>query len=395
MNSVDRWLLPDGIGDVLPEQARQIECLRRRLLDLYSTWGYELVIPPLIEFTESLLVGAHRDLDLQTFKVTDQVSGRLMGIRADITPQAARIDAHGLGRNAPVRLCYADTVLRTRPATALSSRAPLQVGVECFGIAGCIADCEVISLMIETLLLAEIDPVTVSLGHVGIVRGLGREAGLNDASIAQLHDILQRKAQQELAEFSRAAGLSDEAWHQIEWLLAMQGDRTILVSARQRAGLPADVYAAIDELDGIAGEIAARYPQVRLHIDLAEAPGYHYHSGIVFAAYTDKAGASVANGGRYDGVSEVYGRPRAATGFNADIKTLVSLSRKTIDRADAIMVRQTADRQQWQAVQALRAAGERVVCVDPRDAIDTTALGCQRELVIQAGHYMVKPCSIT
>jgi ATP phosphoribosyltransferase regulatory subunit len=390
MSGVDRWLLPDGMGDVLPPQARQIEQLRRQLLDLYHSWGYELIIPPLMEFTESLLIGSQKDIDLQTFKVTDQLSGRMMGIRADITPQAARIDAHGLNREGAVRLCYAGSVLHTRPVTALASRSPLQVGVECFGIAGSLADIEVISLMIETLLLASIDPVVISLGHVEVFRALVQEANFNVGQIETLYEILQRKASGELAEFLKSSKVASDIGQYFQQLVSLNGDVAILSDARRQLGRLRSVASALAELEVIATGLAARYPQVRFHVDLAEVPGYHYHNGIVFAAYTQGAGAAIANGGRYDAVGEVFGRARPATGFNTDLKTLLNLSGAPIARVQAILVRQTEDPRQWSAITELRASGEQVICVGAGDCADVASLACARELVCEHDQYVVK-----
>lgn len=389
---VDRWLLPDGINEILPPQAEQMERLRRQLLDLYGRWGYDLVIPPLLEFAESLLIGTNRDLDLQTFKVTDQLSGRSMGIRADITPQAARIDAHSLKRSGPVRLCYAGSVLHTRPANALASRSPVQLGVECFGIAGLMADIEVISLMIETLQSAGITRFTVSFGHVELFRELAEQASLDAAQTEAMLDILQRKAIVELEQFfvNEKTGVATRPyWRR---LLQLNGGVSVLAEAKSLLGqLGGKIPTALAELERVAGLLTARYPGVAMHVDLAELPGYHYHNGMVFAAYVDGAGAAVANGGRYDALCELFGRARPATGFNADLKTLMHLGQRAPADRTAIVALATDDGQQWQAISALRARGERVVVLPAEAAGCGDVPGCDRELLLQDGQYVVKP----
>lgn len=389
---IDRWLLPDGVGEVLPPLAGHIEQLRRQVLDLYARWGYELIIPPLIEFTESLLVNTNRDLDLQTFKVTDQLSGRSMGIRADMTPQAARIDAHSLNRSGPVRLCYADSVLHTRPANAQASRSPIQLGVECFGITSLEADAEVISLMIETLQCFAIPRFVISLGHVEIFREIATQAGLDSQKTEILLDVLQRKASVELNQFVIREKLDARLANICVQLLQWNGDVSVLIQAKSSlAQCGGKLSAAIAELEYIAGLLTSRYPDVVLHVDLAELPGYHYHNGIVFAAYVEGAGAAVANGGRYDALCELFGRERPATGFNADLKTLVQVGRVATSTAPGIVVIADTDEQQWQAVAALRASGERVVLL-PTDAADSIRqLCCDRQLLRENGHYVVKP----
>lgn len=396
MVNADRWLLPDGIGEVLPGQAEAIEHLRRRLLDLYGSWGYELVIPPLMEFTESLLIGNNKDLNLQTFKVTDQLSGRTMGIRADITPQAARIDAHSLNRKGPVRLCYAGSVLHTRPTNAFASRSPIQVGVECFGIKDLMADIEVISLMAETLGAASIKNFTLSLGHVDIFRALGDCAKLTTEQLETVLDILQRKAAKELSDFVSSGGCDAKMAGVFEQLIQLNGDVSVLAKAKKQwKGISDAALLAIAELEQVAAQISSRYPAISIHIDLAELPGYHYHNGIVFAAYVEGAGAAVANGGRYDAVGEVFGRARPATGFNADLKTILFLSSSkqmaipTIS-VKGVVVEMLSDPQQWKAIVALREQGERVICVPAGATIDLNELGCDRRLVQEKNQYVVK-----
>lgn len=391
MTQVDRWLLPDGIHEVLPQQAQYIEQLRRRLLDLYARWGYELVIPPLLEFTESLLTHTNPDLDMQTFKVTDQLSGRSMGIRADITPQAARMDAHSLNRKGPVRLCYAGSVLHTRPAHALASRSPIQLGVECFGIPGLMADIEVISLMIETLRSVQIPRFVVSLGHVEIFRDLCAQTGLQAAQTTELLHIVQRKASVELDQFAQREKWTKAQLTRWRQMLTLHGDVAVLAQARTLlAEGGGRVLKAIAELEQIAGLLKIRYPEAQIHVDLAELPGYHYHNGVVFAAYVEGAGAAVANGGRYDALSELFGRARPATGFNADLKTLINLGALQNAVNSGVLVVAAEDELQWQAIVALRAKGERVVVLPAESLGAAGEVGCDRQLLLENGQFVVK-----
>lgn len=375
----ERWLLPEGIDEVLPPQAARLERLRRRLLDLYAGWGYELIMPPFIEYLESLLIGAGNDLDLQTFKLTDQLTGRMMGVRADITPQAARIDAHRLQRVTPVRLCYLGTVLRTRPDGFAGSRSPLQIGAELFGHAGVESDLEIIALMLETLDATGVSGVHVDLGHVGIYRGLLREARLDHDTATLLFEALQRKARADIDELLGRADIAGAARAQLAALADLNGGSECLdaaaVALRDAA---ADVRAALDDLRRIADGLRARRPQLPLHFDLAELRGYHYHTGAVFAAFVPGHGQAVAQGGRYDDIGRVFGQARPATGFSADLKTLTTLAAQEapVSRA-AIFAPGDADPAQ---VQALRASGECVICALPGQAGGAREMGCDREL---------------
>ncbi len=385
MSRAERWMLPDGVEELLPAQAARAEALRRQLLDLYGRWGYELVIPPLLEFTDSLLIGLGSDLDLQTFKLTDQMSGRTLGIRPDITPQTARMDAHSLNRAGPVRLCYAGSVLHTRPKSLLASRCPIQVGAELYGEASVAADIEIICLMLETLLLAGVQGVRLDLGHVGIYRALVQAAGLEAAQEQALFDILQRKAMPELAVLAAAlpAGLRDA----LVGLASLHGGIGVLARARDLLeDAPAAVAQALQQLDAVAAGVRARLPQADVFLDLGELRGYHYHTGLVFAAYAPGYGRALANGGRYDDVGAVYGRARPATGFNTDLKTLLGPAAAAAVPPAILAPAGDADGL-WETVQALRAQGERVVCAF---AGQTDVTGCDRELVFQDGLWQVR-----
>ena len=384
----DRWLLPDGIEELLPVQAARAEQLRRQLLDLYSSWGYELVMPPLVEFTESLLVSGNNDLDLQTCKLTDQLSGRLMGVRADITPQTARIDAHGLTRKGANRLCYAGSTLHARPKTALASRSPIQIGCELYGVAGVEADCEVISLMLETARVAGIQRVTLDLGHVGIFRGLAELAKLDAEQEQVLFDILQRKASTELKAFVSASVTDPVA---ATLLLAMpnwKGDSSALTRASAAlAKAPAVVRDAITQLEQIAACIAQRAPDVKLYFDLSELRGYHYHTGVVFALYVANVGVAIANGGRYDNFGAAFGRARPASGFSTDLKHLMDLGNVVAQNTNTIHAILDGSAAQWQAIDALRANGERIIAGGASEARDPL---CDRELVLSGSQYVIK-----
>jgi len=388
MSIADRWLLPDGIEELLPAQATRAEQLRRELLDLYSSWGYELVMPPLVEFTESLLVNGNADLDLQTCKLTDQLSGRLMGVRADITPQTARIDAHGLIRQGATRLCYAGSTLHARPKTALASRSPIQIGCEFYGVAGIEADCEVISLLLETARVAGISAVTLDMGHVGIFRGLSKMAELNPEQEQMLFDILQRKAVSELDDFIQASVSDSTAAGFLRALPNLKGDRSTLKLALEKlASAPQEVRDAILQLEQIANCISQRAPGASLYFDLSELRGYHYHTGVVFALYVQGAGEAIANGGRYDNFGAAFGRARPASGFSTDLKHLLDLGRVTTSNISAIWAVLDGSDKQWQSITALREKGERVIASGAGEIRDEL---CDRELVLDGQNYIVR-----
>lgn len=389
----DPWLLPEGVEEALPLRARTLEALRRRLLNLYDGWGYDLIIPPLIEYLDSLLTGTGHELDLQTFKLTDQLSGRLLGVRADITPQAARVDANRIGRDGPVRLCYIGDVLRTRPDGPGGSRTPLQVGVELFGHAGVEADVEVLALMLETLEAAGIDDVHLDLGHVGIYRALAQCAGLAPVTERTLFDILQRKARPELAAFIGAHDLPVSIGHLLTDLVELNGDETVIDDARQRLDAAgAAVVAALDELAAVAGRVRALYPSMSLHVDLAELRGYRYHTGILFAAFFPGYGHELARGGRYDGVGEVFGGARPATGFSADLHTLTDVGGPPAALASepAVFAPPGSDSDLIEAVRRLRAAGRRVIRALPGQAGEAADMGCEQRLVRRGGDWVVE-----
>ncbi|ONM42798.1 ATP phosphoribosyltransferase regulatory subunit [Halopseudomonas pachastrellae] len=391
MPSVDRWLLPDGIDEVLPREAVRIETARRQLLDLFSRWGYDLVITPHIEYLESLLTGAGHDLELQTFKMIDQLSGRMLGLRADITPQVARIDAHTLGAEGPSRLCYCGSVLHTRPRALSTSRSLIQLGAELYGDASSASDIEVISLMLETLALCRVEGVHLDIGHVGIYRGLIQAAGVDESTESALFDALQRKAVDEVAEL---AGSLEQAslGAMLCSLVELSGGVEVLDRAHALLdGAPEAVMAALDDLAEVAQVLARNYPDVPLYFDLGELRGYHYHTGVVFAAFVPGLGQSVAQGGRYDDIGSDFGRARPATGFSTDLRFLVQ--RGQIAGAEpvaAIWAPYSAEAGLQQAVAEQRAAGQRVILALPGQA-DSEAMthGCDRVLTWRDGRWQV------
>jgi ATP phosphoribosyltransferase regulatory subunit len=392
VSKIDSWLLPDGIDEVLPEQARFIEKSRRELLDLYNCWGYDLVIPPMVEFSESLLSGFGSDLDLVTFKLTDQLSGRMMGIRADITPQAARIDAHSLNRQGPSRLCYAGTVLQTKPRAPLESRTPISIGVELFGEAGIGADIEVIELFLKTLETAGIDEVHLDIGHVDILRGLLVGSKLSNLQETELFELLQRKANTELDTWI-AENITDSklaGW--LKSLPALSGSVDVLAEARSRlAGAPEPVIAALDQLNKIVDALSTQ--SVTIYLDLGDLAGYRYHTGIVFAAYKQGYGKALGNGGRYDNIGEAFGRARTATGFAFDLKSLVANG--TTEQQDllGIYVPSTTDTQCDDMVSQLREQGERVVQGFDGQVPNFKEINCDRQLVKKGDQYQIEKIS--
>jgi ATP phosphoribosyltransferase regulatory subunit len=391
MTTNDPWLLPEGIEEVLPPQADRLERLRRDVLDVMRGWGYELVMPPFIDYLDSLLTGTGNDLDLQTFKLTDQLSGRLMGIRADMTPQVARMDAHQLRRDTPTRLCYLGTVLRTRPEGLGGSRSPLQLGAELYGHAGCESDVEIIRLMQAVLARVGIDALHIDLGHVGIYRGLVEQAGLDEEQESALFDALQRKSVPEIEQLLNEWQLTADSHAMLCALVELNGDRSILdIAADKLSAAPENVRAALDNLRTIAEQLPVDNSNVELFFDLAELRGYHYHTGVMFAAYLPGHGQAIAWGGRYDDIGKVFGRARPATGFSADLKTLVRLGKLAEWTRNAIFAPADTDTALEARINELRTQGECVVRALPGQNGDAAAMGCSRQLVKAGDSWEVK-----
>ena len=312
-----RWLLPEHIDDILPEEAMRIELLRRGILDLFFKSRYELVMPPLVEFTDSLLTGTGHDLDLRTFKLVDQLSGKMMGVRADITPQVARIDAHLLNRKGVTRLCYCGSVLHARPATPAASREPIQIGAELFGERGVAGDLEIQGLLCRALAVAGVKGLRMDVGHVAVFRALIQDAGVGHELEVDLFEALQKKDVPSLRSLTRRLGSKTRA--ALLLLPDLYGGADVLAVAEKKLPALADLKKALADLRALA-----KASPVPVSFDLAELRGYHYHSGVVFDAYCDGVAGPVARGGRYDEVGKAFGRPRAATGFSIELRDLAS-----------------------------------------------------------------------
>lgn len=325
-----RWWLPEGMEEWLPPAAWRQEALRRELLDFYRRRGYGLILTPLVEHLDALLTGAGSDLEQQTFKLIDPAGGRLLGVRADMTPQAARIAARRYADQEVVRLCYLDTVLRTQPDSLGGARAPRQVGCELFGEASVEADIEILQIMLETLKRAQVPDVHLDVGHVGIYRAIAAKLRLAGEDEAALFDILQRKSAPDLAQFGKAQRLQPQALDALAELMDLHGDASVLRRARgslAKAGAAAG--RCLDTLEQTLRALRRRFPKLPIHVDLAELRGYRYQTGMVFAAFAPGHGRELARGGRYDGVGREFGVPRPATGFSADLNELLRLSTKS------------------------------------------------------------------
>jgi ATP phosphoribosyltransferase regulatory subunit len=381
------WVLPDHIADVLPSEARHIEELRRELLDTARGYGFELVMPPLLEHLESLLTGTGEALDLQTFKLVDQLSGRMMGLRADTTPQVARIDAHLLNRQGVARLCYCGPVLHTRPDRPHATREPLQFGAEIYGHAGLEADLEALLLALDCLRAARVEELTVDMADVRIVRSLLAGVPVDAAALVRVHAALAAKDASELAALTR--DFPAAAREGLRALLSLYGDEKVLAEAQKVLPASKALQEALSNLRWLAGHLQG----AKVSFDLADLRGYAYYSGARFAIYTPGASDALVRGGRYDEVGAVFGRNRPAVGFSLDVKELVGVVAKPplkaairapwLDTgADAAALRA--------AIALLRMQGETVVCVLPGHESEVDEFQCDRELALQAGRWMVK-----
>jgi ATP phosphoribosyltransferase regulatory subunit len=379
MQQKDSWLLPDGIEEILPEEAKHLESLRRKILDTFACWGYELVIPPFIDYLDSLLTGSGHDLELQTFKLTDQVSGEMLGVRADMTPQVARIDAHNLNAEWPTRLCYTGTILHTKCDPLSKTRSPVQIGAELYGHAGKESDVEVISLMLEMLAMSGLQNVHLDLGHVGIYRALSRQAGLTDVQEAELFDVLQRKARPELQELMACYSIDSELKAMFLKLPELNGGKDTIANARAVLSTAnGEVKQALADLEAIADKLTANFPSLPVSFDLAELRGYHYHTGVVFAAFVPSVGREIARGGRYDNIGAIFGRARAATGFSADLKVLSALGKASYQKEPKALIFAPCgdDKALHEKIRDLRAEGLAVVQQLPGQSGTAQELGC-------------------
>ena len=377
------WLLPDHIADVLPSEARHIEELRRDLLDMARCYGYELVMPPMLEHLESLLTGAGQALDLQTFKLVDQLSGRMLGLRADSTPQVARIDAHLLNRRGVTRLCYCGPVLHTRPGIPHATREPLQLGAEIYGHAGLEADLEVLSLALDGLSAARAQTLSVDMADARIVRAILQGVSLGAQALAEIHAALAAKDSSALQGLTRA--LPKATRDGLLTLTQLYGDAKVLLEAQKAFPATPVVQEALSNLQWLA----ARLGDVQVTFDLADLRGYAYYSGTNFAIFARGAHDALVRGGRYDEVGAVFGRNRPAAGFSLDLKALVSaVSPRPLRAAIRAPWRDAADLRA--AIAALRAQGETVVCALPGHESEVDEFHSDRELTAVAGQWVVQ-----
>lgn len=395
MDDTKRWLLPDGVEEILPAEAGKLELIRRTLLDLYKSWGYQLVITPLIEYLDSLIVGSSHDLELQTFKIIDQLSGRMMGIRADVTPQVARIDSHRLDKEGPARLCYSDNVLHTKPRGIMTSRVPIRIGAELFGHKGINCDVELICLMNESLSKLGINDIYIVLGHVGIFRKLVDEARLEKSAEDNLFEAVQRKAFDEIDDIVNSFVPDKNVREMLRSLTRLSGDESILAKALDIfESAPPNVRAELKELSEITRKVKERVPQVNLCFDLCELRGYEYHTGIVFAAYSSNYGRAIAKGGRYDHIGEVFGRARPASGFDSDLKVLAKLSSSIFEKKGGVLAPDIIDESLQKLVENLRESGEIVITNLSNEKLTGKVLeelDCDRHLVNEDGAWVVRP----
>ena len=382
----ETWLLPDGVADVLPEQAQIIENLRRKALDFLATRGYQLVYTPFIEYIESLssLSESNQDLDLATFKVIDQLSGRLLGVRADMTPQVARIDAHVHQVQGVARYCYAGTVLHTKPQGFNTTRAPLQLGAELFGSDSLDADVEMIDVMLNLIKTAGlVDGVHLDLGHVGLFRSLVKHAGLTKATENHLSDLYQRKALPELAEFTQDLNFGADFY--------VLGRYASDLDALQ-ANLSAELFEgaafknAFDVLVATKAEIQARWPELHIGIDVVELRSYHYHTGLMYAVYAPNRAEPLAKGGRYDGIGEHFGRARPATGFSCDLCVLSSGQHQHIEQ---VIAPKGTDKAMLEAIASVRQQGLSVIQLLGNDDLSSVP-NATHQLVFVAGEWKVE-----
>jgi ATP phosphoribosyltransferase regulatory subunit len=381
------WLLPEQIADVLPRQARRVEELRRALIDRARGFGYELVQPPLIEHLDSLLSGTGAEFDLKTFKLVDQLSGRTLGVRADMTPQVARIDAHLLNREGVARLAYCGPVLHARADGALASRELLQFGAEIYGHAGLEADLEVIDLAIDTLGAAGVDELVLDLGDARVLRALLAGAVLDGERLTELAAVLSRKDAAALGLL--ADPLPAESRAGLLALLRLYGSADVLAVARSVLPPREPIRRALDDLAWLAEHVARAHPPVRVGFDLADVSGYAYYSGSRFALFSPRSNAAVARGGRYDEVGAVFGRNRPAVGFSLDVRELASVAPGEGAHA-AVRAPWNQSPALRDAVRRLRDEGHTVVCTLPGHEQETQEYDCDRELVDVGGRWVVR-----
>ena len=385
--TMQKWLLPEYIEDLLPVEAARVERLRRRILDLFFAHGYELVVPPMLEYLESLLTGTGHDLDLKTFKLVDQLSGRLLGLRADITPQVARIDAHLLNRKGVTRLCYAGTVLHTQPSGLLRTREPMQIGAEIYGHAGLESDIEIQTLMLRALQTTGVNGIHLDIGHVSVFRSLITRAGATAQQEADLFQVLQSKDVPALRDLS--SGLDAATRAALLLLPELYGGPEVLATARVRLPDYPELMSCLDALARIGRELNGDVKE--LCFDLAELRGYHYHSGVVFAAYAGNRPEAIARGGRYDEVGRAFGRARPATGFTMDLRELAGMAGEEARPLRVLAPYRPADAGLQAEIARLRAGGAIVVPDLPGHEMNRAELDCSQQLVASSGAWKLEP----
>ncbi|VAW98775.1 ATP phosphoribosyltransferase regulatory subunit [hydrothermal vent metagenome] len=391
MKQQETWILPEGIEEILPPQAKQLDSMSRQLLDLFYSWGYELVMPPFIEYLESLLKGTASDLDLQTFKITDQITGRMMGIRADMTPQVARIDSHHLSNSQISRLCYLGTVLHTKVNGLAGSRSPMQLGVELYGHKGIESDIEMIQLMLETLNQVGIKNLYLDIGHVGVYRELVKYSKLTTEQESELFDILNRKSKPELTILLESWKLENNITTMISQLIDLNGGIEVVAKAKKVfSKANKAVLEALNNFEKIVNSIQKLLPDINLHCDLAELRGYHYHTGVVFSTLVAGQGDAIAWGGRYDNIAAAFDNPRPATGFSTDLKKLMSIQNKKVNTKNNIMAPyDISDKSLQKEIKSLRLVGECVITQLPNQKTTAIDMGCDRVLEKQKDAWIV------
>tara|TARA_B100000700_G_scaffold127067_1_gene142273 strand:- start:2456 stop:3640 length:1185 start_codon:yes stop_codon:yes gene_type:complete len=390
MTITKRWLLPEGVDEILPPRAILLEQMCRKLIDLFSSWGYEFVIPPMMEYLESLLTATGEDLDLQTYKITDQLSGRLMGIRADITPQVARIDAHLLKRNIPTRLCYLGSVLHSRTNNSGDSRSPLQLGAELFGHEGVSSDIEIVKLMLATLDAVRISNICLDVGHIGIFRSLISKSQLNSMQESEVFEIVKRKAKDELKIFYKKLKINDDSSKAMLDLIDLHGDAGILDDAIHAFDkLSPDIRKYINEVKTLTDSIIDKF-DVSINIDLSELRGYNYHTGMIYTAFVPNEGKGIAFGGRYDDIGSAFGKARPATGFSTDMKQLLELQNISEDTPDKIFAPVDDNDSLQKKITELREQGK--IVIQELEGQNATAkeMNCSQTLVCENDQWVIK-----
>lgn len=381
---MQNWLLPEYVEDILPIEALHIEVMRRQIIDLLMVHGYQQVIPPLLEYLESLLSGSGSDMDLHMFKVIDQLSGRMMGLRADMTPQVARIDAHLLNSEGITRLCYANSVLHTVPSGITQTREPLQVGAELYGHSGLESDLEVQRIMLQCLSVAGVNKIHLDLGHVAVFRGLIKGASISRELEAELFAVLQAKDVSTLKEL--CIKLQKNTRDALMLLPQLYGDKNILIDAVKRLPDYPEIRTALNELSIVEEELKPTVDKIAF--DLADLRGYHYHTGMVFAAYANGCSNAIALGGRYDEIGKAFGRARPATGFSMDLRELFRLMKPQTYPSGIRAPFQKKNKELENIIEQLRSSGQIVVMDLPGQ--ENESLDCNRQLVFQNGQWIVE-----